>query len=539
MHSGMRVRLNRALAALLPGLSAACGKAAQVTLTVALSGPGHGTIRSSPAGIDCPAVSCAAKFDAGSAVQLSATPDDNSLVGSWSATGCSGASCAVTISTAANVTIDFTLRQFTLTVTKRSVGGGMGDVTGGGIDCGATCSTSVLAGTTVTLTTVAPTFQSFGVDCSAKGCTWVTAHSVDVLMHADHTVEATFRGLINYVFTTEAGYSGNLGGLAGADGICAAHAAGAGLTGMFVAWLSTSTVSAVSRLGSARGWMRTDGRLFADSTPAMLGSRQTFYPPILNASGVDVSKTGALFPPLSNAWTGTYQDGTAKGNATQRCGDWISTSGNGFVGMPARWFAWNDANTVWPCNAASGAIYCFETTYSAAVAPPPVPSGGRLAFLSSPFPSGGGVAAADAVCASDAATAGLQRTFRALLAGVGKPPFDPARFDSSHGPWYRLDGVQLVANATDFAATGAPKLLAPTTVTANGQYALPGGLAWVGYGGNNDDLTTPGTAATTCNGWTSSSSSDSAVVGLWDSVAYNRWGALGCDQSERVQCLEP
>jgi hypothetical protein len=203
-----------------------CGKAAQGTLTIALNGTGHGTVRSSPAGIDCPGVRCAAKFDVGSTVQLTAIPDDMSLVDSWSGVGCTGATCNVTVSAMANVTIGFALRHFALTVTKRSVGGGTGDVTGGGIDCGATCSISVLAGTTVTLTTVAPTFQSFGIDCEPNGCTRVTTRSIDVPMHADHAVEATFRGLINYAFTTEAGYSGSLGGLAGADGICAAHATG-------------------------------------------------------------------------------------------------------------------------------------------------------------------------------------------------------------------------------------------------------------------------------------------------------------------------
>jgi len=52
------------------------------------------------------------------------------------------------------------------------------------------------------------------------------------------------------VFTTSVGYTGNLGGLTGADQKCQARAAAATppLAGTFMAWLSDSTTSAASRL---------------------------------------------------------------------------------------------------------------------------------------------------------------------------------------------------------------------------------------------------------------------------------------------------
>jgi hypothetical protein len=47
--------------------------------------------------------------------------------------------------------------------------------------------------------------------------------------------------------------------LAGADAICNTRATQAGLLGTYVAWLSSTTMPAVNRLGGARGWIRTDG----------------------------------------------------------------------------------------------------------------------------------------------------------------------------------------------------------------------------------------------------------------------------------------
>ncbi|MDH5668599.1 MAG: beta-propeller fold lactonase family protein, partial [Nitrospira sp.] len=54
-----------------------------LTLTLAKSGTGIGTVTSSPEGIDCGGI-CRASFDAGTTVTLTATPDSNSMFGGWS-----------------------------------------------------------------------------------------------------------------------------------------------------------------------------------------------------------------------------------------------------------------------------------------------------------------------------------------------------------------------------------------------------------------------------------------------------------------------
>jgi PKD repeat protein len=65
-------------------------------LFVALSGDGFGSITSSPAGIQCPGV-CVAAFAAGTVVTLTATPDANSVVGSWTGDCFGFGNCQVTM----------------------------------------------------------------------------------------------------------------------------------------------------------------------------------------------------------------------------------------------------------------------------------------------------------------------------------------------------------------------------------------------------------------------------------------------------------
>jgi uncharacterized delta-60 repeat protein len=77
------------------------------TLRVAKSGTGAGTVTSSPGGIGCGA-SCAAEFDDGSPVALTASPATGSQFAGWSGGGCSGAStCTVTMSSEQSVTATF------------------------------------------------------------------------------------------------------------------------------------------------------------------------------------------------------------------------------------------------------------------------------------------------------------------------------------------------------------------------------------------------------------------------------------------------
>ncbi len=123
-------------------------------LTVTKAGAGNGTVTSAPAGISCGAT-CAASFDHGSAIKLTAAPAAESEPVVW--TGCdqvNGADeCELTMGADEEVTATFTLINHNpLTVTK--IGSGTGTVTSSlaGIDCGAGCTAEYLEGTVVSLT---------------------------------------------------------------------------------------------------------------------------------------------------------------------------------------------------------------------------------------------------------------------------------------------------------------------------------------------------------------------------------------------------
>jgi hypothetical protein len=78
------------------------------TLTIAKSGTGGGAVTSSTGAISC-GTTCAADFDSGTTVTLTATPDGQSTFAGWSG-ACSGSgSCTVTIDAAKTVTATFGL----------------------------------------------------------------------------------------------------------------------------------------------------------------------------------------------------------------------------------------------------------------------------------------------------------------------------------------------------------------------------------------------------------------------------------------------
>lgn len=274
-----------------------------VTLFVTKGGNGDGAVTSSPAGISC-GVDCDQTYTANQVVTLNARPVTGSTFAGWSGGGCSGTgACTLTMTAATTVTATFTLQQFTLTVTKS--GSGAGTVNATGIACGADCMETVPYGTTLALTAVASgspstasTFGAWSGACTGSTCT--------VTVTSDMTVNASFVLQPNIMFVSSSFSDGNLGGLDGADRTCNNLAGAAGLRGTFVAYLSSTSgpVHAPSRVGSAAGWVRVDGRPVMQRIEQMhLGT--LINPPQLTESGADVVGTDVRF-----AWTGTSAQGT-------------------------------------------------------------------------------------------------------------------------------------------------------------------------------------------------------------------------------------
>jgi hypothetical protein len=304
------------------------------------------------------------------------------------------------------------------------------------------------------------------------------------------------------VFVTSTSYGGNLGGLAGADGMCAVAAARSGLPGHYVAWLATASASALSRLGNARGWIRTDGLPFADQTGAPgtnIGIRngQIFYSPSYDEFGNSTEFR------IVNVWTGAHEDGSVISGYT--CNDWMSDdpSVTGFTGLAVRGSgSWTDDGFGY-CGSLYS-LYCFEVDLSTTlILPPPA---GRLAFLSTgTFATSGGIPAADSLCQDEATSAGLPNpsSFVALLSTTSASA--AARVDLSGAPWVRPDGIPLTASAADLVR---PPLQAAPSQHADGSYATVEVFPQTG-----GSLATAGTDASSCSNWTSNASLATSTVG--------------------------
>jgi hypothetical protein len=154
------------------------------------------------------------------------------------------------------------------------------------------------------------------------------------------------------VFITSATFTGNLGGLLGADSQCQMLAEAAGLSGTYRAWLSTADTSPSVRFTQAIvPYPRVDGTLIAndydDLTDGDITNSIT-----LDENGVDRSSGARL-------WTGTDSDGSPLG---ANCSDWTSTDGGGQAeNQTATDFRWTaDENTPHvPCRN-NQRFYCFQ-----------------------------------------------------------------------------------------------------------------------------------------------------------------------------------
>jgi hypothetical protein len=338
-------------------------------------------------------------------------------------------------------------------------------------------------------------------------------------------------------------------GLAAADAVCQARATAAGLSGTFVAWLSSSTSDAYCRIHGLPGlysancgqaalptgagpWVRTDGFAFMDALPA---TTALYTPPIYDESGV--IPAGATSGMGLKLLTNTARSG-APASLSATCTDWtdgvaatgITTGGTG----ETVW--WSNSSTGY-CNDATVRLLCFERG-----AGNPLPSfatTGKHVFATSTAGTGNlstwadaggqtGLAAGDKICQARATAAGLANptTYKAWLSTFSINAVDRL---TSVGPWVRLDGVVIADSKADLTDG-----VLFTAVTFNE------------YGVGNDTFLYTGTAATglssgfTCVNWTSAGAGDAAHKGRQD-FATSRWtddGTMACSTSGRLICFE-
>lgn len=160
------------------------------TVTATTAGAGTGTLSSSPSGISSCAGTCVASFVHGTAVTLTATPGEGSRFGGWSGAGCSGTgTCSFTVNGDTAATATF-VPGAALTVVRAGAGGGTVTSDPAGIDCGATCTTSYDAGTSVTLSASPAQGSRFVGWDQDTGCG--SASTCTLVLSASRTVTATF-----------------------------------------------------------------------------------------------------------------------------------------------------------------------------------------------------------------------------------------------------------------------------------------------------------------------------------------------------------
>jgi hypothetical protein len=520
-----------------------------VQLTVVTNGNGIGTV-TAPAGVEGTGISCGAactqhyyRTTANPMVTLSASYDASGVDVAWSAP-CTGSttSCAVTLSTATVVTVTFTKKTHTLTLTRSSAAGGAtGTVSGTGLDCGGAgaCSVVVNHGDTVALT-AHPTAGFFST-WSGGGCGGGALTCTTAPITADTTVNASF-SIANLIFTTSTTYTvdvlrvhdplNQMDGTRGADQFCRDRAAAAGITGRTItSLLTTGTTLAAARLGSARGWVRIDGRPFGDDASTFFESNyHVLYPPRLDEFGKPIDSS--------------YDSASGSG-----CVNWTSTKGpipadyrNG--GIPAGGgYGWEFAFGM-PCNYQFH-LYCMSTDYVATVTVTKVP--GRIAFLSDgsfrPSVATGGLQgatnSADALCQSEANAAGYSGTFRAFIASANPSTSAQARMNQSGAVWVRPDGVQLVNAPTDLNAASLA-LMATIQVSPTLHY-YGNEAVWTGA----NDSQSAGTAATTCTpsgglSWTAPTGNNGIIGGAHfaDGRLMSDYGNADCAQAFHLYCFQ-
>jgi hypothetical protein len=325
----------------------------------------------------------------------------------------------------------------------------------------------------------------------------------------------------NIAFVTSSTVDGGfLGSLEAADKICQSLAEAARLPrNTYMAWLSTSSVDAIDRLGSARGWVRVDGKPFADT------KKDIFAGKILHPLGVDEKR---FFCPRCDVWTGTSPEGTRLRDET--CGDWNSPDANARTGTDAGvtgiFTSYSSAHCDTPNH-----LYCFGINNNVQVTVNPVV--GRIAFVTngSWTPSGRRVDA-DGLCQKEAADASLSGNFIALLAAADQSAAE--RFKASGLPWVRPDGVAIAPTAE--ALFSAHPLDTAINVTADGRYIADEGV----WGGALAPYVA-GTLETTCDNWTSpgkDSTGRSGGAAFTDPQDYFGKDLATCDIPKRLYCLQ-
>jgi hypothetical protein len=222
------------------------------------------------------------------------------------------------------------------------------------------CQGSCLNGTCVGCAEGATRCASQEAQETCKGGDWLPA--VDCPFGC---VDQACGGLAKLVFVTSATFAGGtLGGVAGADVLCNKVAAGGNLPGTYLAWLSDSTGSPITRFPKDVGpYQLIDGTIIANNWMELtLGMLR--HP-------IDLTETGGPPPIVMDACSGpnVWSDTSVSGfliSTDFSCGDWRDPMGRSAIwGSASSLVNWSDAcsdagdDPSLVCLSAA-ALFCFQ-----------------------------------------------------------------------------------------------------------------------------------------------------------------------------------
>jgi hypothetical protein len=319
--------------------------------------------------------------------------------------------------------------------------------------------------------------------------------------------------------------------LVAADTLCDAIAQSAFFPGTYKAWLSTSTISALSRMTGSGPWIQ----LLRDG-----GTALTFPTKIELAAlplvGVGVTEFRSPVVASTTFWTGTQLGGIASAETCNGFTVGASTNVLGTLGQANLTTSfWTNTGVPQSCNVPRS-LLCLQQTST-----PPAPVFGttvKRVFVTSTTHTGNlrtaavasGVAGADAICKTRALAAGLSGAFVAWLSSSTQNGFDRI---SDVGPWYQVQSAGTL-NLLTFTNKAMLRSL-PTNVIAVDETGLAvSGDVWTG--------TTIGGTRTndTCANFESASNLVFGAFGALGSTnqGWTIAGSSSCSSAKRLLCLE-
>lgn len=368
-----------------------------------------------------------------------------------------------------------------------------------------------------------------GLACGLAGCHIVFSSDGSNHPPVDATGDAQGDALVdgnvavpNYAFITKAAFSGNLGGVAGADAKCkeaAMNALPAPLPGNFIAVLAVDapSYSALKLTAGSSGWMRTDQALVAQ-TPADFTNAGFLH------NAIVLDQNGDR-PTTTKVWTGMDATG---GAIAESCMRFSSANGMGGVGDTSTLHGTLKAGLAGCDGADALRLLCISVGSQVAIAPIP-PSPAKRIFLSkTPHSGGANFATFDATCVAEAQSSNLSGDYVAML---------PSTFESA------LSRVGITDNALFARVDGTPVGdLSSEPLTFLNQFAdksfpAAGQDIQVWTGGRPTQ--TPTSVAQNCNNWSNNGGTGligSAVTATL--AAYTLTGEPSCATPRRVYCVE-